>query len=117
MINLMRNVGGSIGISAVTTLVVRRQQVHQAYLARHTFLSNPDLQAALTGMTTRFGRRSGAPQATRQAYFSLYATLQRQASVLAHIDTFWIIGTLCLLAILLLFFAKRTKPGQPAAAH
>jgi hypothetical protein len=37
--------------------------------------------------------------------------------VLAYIDVFWIMGTLCLLAMGLLFFAKKSKPGQAPAAH
>ena len=36
---------------------------------------------------------------------------------MAYIDTFWILGGLSLLAILLLFFAKKTRPGQAAMAH
>jgi hypothetical protein len=41
----------------------------------------------------------------------------RQAAVLAYIDTFWIMGTLCFLAMGLLFLAKKTKPGQAAMGH
>jgi DHA2 family multidrug resistance protein len=66
LINLMRNVGGGIGISAVTTLVVRRQKVHQHYLARNTFESNPHLQQVLTQMTARFQARTGSVEAMRQ---------------------------------------------------
>jgi MFS transporter, DHA2 family, multidrug resistance protein len=84
----MRNVGGSIGISAVTTLVVRRQQVHQHYLARNTFESNPDLQQVLTQMTARFQARTGSAEAMRQAYGRIYGLVQRQTSVLAYIHTF-----------------------------
>ena len=117
LINLMRNVGGSVGISAATTLIARRQQVHQFYLARSTFESNPRLQQALAGITSRFTSRTGTAGATRHAYGEIYATVQRQAAVLAYIDTFWIMGILCLLAIGLLFLAKGNKPGSSAIAH
>jgi DHA2 family multidrug resistance protein len=117
LMNLMRNLGGSIGISSVTTLIARRQQVHQAYLARNTFEANPQLQHALTGITSHFRSRIGAAEATRHAYGQIYATVQRQAAVLAYIDTFWVMGALCLLAIGLLFFAKKNKPGSAAMAH
>nr|AEQ20302.1 drug resistance transporter [uncultured bacterium CSLG7] len=115
--NLMRNLGGSVGISAVTTLIARRQQTHQVYLAQNTFESNPQLQRALTGITSHFTLRSGSADATRHAYGQIYATVQRQAAVLAYIDTFWIMGALCVLAIGLLFFAKKNKPGSAAMAH
>jgi hypothetical protein len=68
-------------------------------------------------MSTRIGSRSGALDATRQWYGQIYGIVERQAAVLAYIDVFWIMGTLCLLAIGLLFFAKKNKPGRPAMAH
>ena len=47
----------------------------------------------------------------------IYLLLQRQASVLSYIDVFWILGGVTLLAIGLLFFAKKPKPGQVAMGH
>jgi DHA2 family multidrug resistance protein len=113
----MRNLGGSVGISTVTTLLARRQQEHQVYLTRHTFAANLQVQQALAGMTSRFSSRSGTADATRHAQGQIYATVQHQAAVLAYIDTFWIMGALCLLAIGLLFFAKKNRPGSAAMAH
>ena len=43
--------------------------------------------------------------------------LAARAAYLAYIDTFWILGAICLAAILLLFFAKKNKPGQASMAH
>ena len=117
MVNLMRNMGGSIGISAVTTLVARREQVHQMYLARNTYEYNPWFQQLLSQLSARFGERSGEAEALRQSYRHAYNLLQQQATVLAYIDTFWILGAVCLFAILLLFFAKKSKPGQASMAH
>ncbi len=117
LINLMRNMGGSIGISAVTTLIVRRQQVHQNYLARNTLEYNPHFRQFVTDLTARFQSRTGSVEAMRQAYGRIYAMVQRQASVLAYIDTFWILATMCILAIGLLFLAKKSKPGQAAMGH
>ena len=48
MVNLMRNVGGSVGISAATTMLARRQQVHQNYLARQVVNGNPRFNHILT---------------------------------------------------------------------
>jgi DHA2 family multidrug resistance protein len=117
MINLMRNIGGSIGISAATTLIIRRQQVHQHYLARNTYQSNPRFQQLLNSLTARLQTRTGSVEALQQAYGRVYALVQRQASVLAYIDTFWIMATICILAIGLLFLAKKAKPGQAAMGH
>ena len=111
MVNLIRNLGGSIGISAVTTLVAQRQQVHQHYLARNTYEYNPQFQSLLAQMSAHFDERSGEAQAHLQALRSIYATVQH------YIDTFWITGTVCLLATGLLFFARKAKPGQAPAGH
>ncbi len=117
MVNLMRNMGGSIGISAVETLIAQRQQIHQAYLARNTFQYNPQLQQMLSQMTARASSRAGPVQALQQSYGRVYQILGRQATVLAYIDTFWIMGGVCLLAISLILLVKKTKPGQGAMAH
>ena len=98
-------------------MIARRQQEYQFYLSRNTFAANPNVQQALAGMTSHFSSRSSTADATRQAYGQIYSTVQRQAAVLAYIDTFWIMGVLCLLAIGLLFFAKKNKPGSAAMAH
>ena len=117
MINLMRNIGGSIGISAVTTLLVRRAQVHQAYLVQNTFAGNPRLHDLFTGLAGRFAQRAGQAQAQQQAYASLYRTVGRQARMLAYIDAFQIMAIICFAAIPLLLLAKKPKPGQVAAGH
>jgi len=115
--NLMRNMGGSIGISAVTTLVARRQQVHQLYLSRNTFQYNPHLQQLVTQLTTHLSTRTNAVAASRQAYGQIYENIQRQAAALAYIDAFLVMGALCAAAIPILFFAKKAKPGQAAVGH
>jgi MFS transporter, DHA2 family, multidrug resistance protein len=117
MVNLMRNMGGSIGISAVTTLLARRQQVHQDYLAHNTYQYNPQLQQLLAQITSRAAARTGSADAMKQAYGRVYHIVQAQAAVLAYVDIFWILGAACALAIGLLFFAKRNKPGQAAMGH
>ena len=67
--NLVRNVGGSIGIAALTTAIVRGTQTHQNYLAAHLTASNPVPMAMIHGLTgkIRHGRRRrGAPRIARR---------------------------------------------------
>jgi DHA2 family multidrug resistance protein len=117
MVNLMRNIGGSVGISAVTTLLARRQQMHQVYLARNTFQYNPRLQQLLVEITGRASRQFSPVDAMREAYGRIYRMLQAQALALAYVDVFRILGIVVLLAVILVFFAKKTKPGQAAMGH
>ena len=92
---------------AVTTLIARRAQVHQDHLAHNTFQYNPRLQQLLTEMTSRASVRTGSAQALKQSYGRLYLLLQQQASVLSYIDVFWILGSVTLIAIALLFLPNR----------
>ncbi|HTS60854.1 MAG TPA: DHA2 family efflux MFS transporter permease subunit [Candidatus Acidoferrales bacterium] len=117
MVNLMRNLGGSVGISAVTTLTATRQQAHLAYLARNTYEYNPRLQGLIAQLQSHYATRTGSVDAARQAYGQVETAIGRQAFVLAYIDTFWILCGLTLLAIGLVFLARRSKPGQAAMAH
>ena len=85
LINLMRNVGGSIGISAVTTMIARRQQVNQVNLICHTYQYHAHFQQFMTQLTHRFSEQTGAINATQRAYGQIYGTIQRQAAVLASV--------------------------------
>jgi DHA2 family multidrug resistance protein len=116
MVNLMRNIGGSIGISAVTTLLARKEQVHHVYLANRLYEYQPHVQTFLAQSKDLFAGR-GDSAASQLSYGRLAQVVQKQASVLAYVDTFYIMGTLCLTGVLFLFFVKKNKPGQAAAAH
>ena len=104
-------------VGVAGALLIRRQQVHQGYLARNTFQYNPHLQQILTSMTNFGAIRTDAQQAMQQAYGRIYVIVQQQAAVLAYIDVLWIMGGVCFAAIAILFFAKKSKPGQAAMAH
>ncbi|HEV1286795.1 MAG TPA: DHA2 family efflux MFS transporter permease subunit [Bryobacteraceae bacterium] len=119
MTNLARNLGGSVGISLVTTLLARRGQVHQSYMAAHTSRYDPAFQAAVSGMAQSL-KASGvqAAQATQMAYDRIYGAMQAQASMLAYLDTLWIFAIAAALMAPLAFLMKRAKPGSgPAAMH
>jgi DHA2 family multidrug resistance protein len=116
MTNLARNIGGSVGISLVTTLLARRGQFHQNRLAAHTSTYDPAFQSAIAGMAQTL-KASGiqAAQATQMAYDRIYGALQAQASMLAYIDTIWIFGIAAALMAPLAFLMKRPTKGGPAA--
>jgi MFS transporter, DHA2 family, multidrug resistance protein len=116
MTNLARNIGGSVGISLVTTMLARRGQVHQSVMASHTGQFDPAFQARVSNMAEAF-KASGiqAAQATQMAYGKVYGAMQDQASMLAYIDTIWIFAIAALLMVPLAFLMKRPKPGGPAA--
>jgi DHA2 family multidrug resistance protein len=113
LINLARNMGGSIGISVVTTMLDRRSQFHQARLADNITRGNLQLQQAHAGRTQQLITHGvQAAYASKQAYAMLIGGLQRQAAMLAYIDTFWMLGICSLLMMPLVFVMKRSKAGE-----
>ncbi len=109
-LNLMRNVGGSVGIAMVSTFLVRRSQVHQTMLSEHIYSSNPLLLNNLTGPMQHWianyaGRANGMPLALG----TLYRILQQQAYLLAFVDVYLGLAALSAGTIVLVFALRRVK--------
>jgi DHA2 family multidrug resistance protein len=119
IINLARNIGGSIGISAVTTMQARLAQSHQSMLVHNATPYELTYQNALHGLTNALiSGGASAAQALDQARALLYSQIVRQASMLAFIDVFWVLGATCLAMIPLMFLMKKTRPHRaPVAVH
>jgi DHA2 family multidrug resistance protein len=112
LMNLARNMGGSVGISLVTTLLDRRTQVHLNDLSRNLSPSNPAFRTMLQGATQAMrAHGSSAAFASRQAYALVEGTIQRQATMLAYVDDFRLLGLTILCMVPLVFFMKKSKPG------
>lgn len=110
MINLMRNVGGAVGIAFVTTMVARDSQTHQATLIAHATPYNPVYTNQLSGLTHQLiASGLNAADAAQQAVGMIYGGIQRQAAMLAYVDNFKLIGLLMLAIIPAVFMMKRTK--------
>jgi len=118
IINLARNIGASVGIATVTTLLQRRTQFHQSQLMEHANTLSTAFQNKLHAITVSFtsGGSSG-PGAALQAYGMIYSTVQRQAAMLAFIDNFYMLGMVFLTVIPVLMFLKRPPKGASAPVH
>jgi DHA2 family multidrug resistance protein len=118
LINLARNIGGSVGISVVTTMLDRRAQYHQAQLAGHVSASNPALLQRLHGMTAALQARGFSPaDAAHKAYGLVQGSLFQQSRMLAYIDNFWLLGVVSLAMIPLVFLMKKPPVGRGMVAH
>ena len=113
--NLMRNLGGSIGISMATTLLARRAQVHQNVMVAKMTPYDPVFQQRLEALRKVLTPKVGASQAGQQALGILYKTLVAQATLLAFVDNFRLITVLALCCIPLAILLKRAR-ARPAAA-
>jgi DHA2 family multidrug resistance protein len=118
LMNLARNIGGSVGISLVTTMLDRRTQLHLTNLASNLSLANPALQNTLRGAEAAI-RAHGASDAgaTQQAYALVQGAIGRQATMLAYIDCFWFLGVAILVMVPMVFLMKKSKPGGAIAVH
>lgn len=111
--NLMRNVGGSVGIAAMTTFLARWTQAHQAILVSHLTPYDPAyqrwLKAAQAGLAGRVGEVAAGPKALGL----LYNVLGQQARLLAFMDNFRAIGYLCVFSVPFVFLFRKagTRPG------
>ncbi len=118
LMNLARNIGGSVGISVVTTMLDRRTQFHQNQLASHLSASNPVLQSRLKALGLLVQSHGGGPPGSSAVpYAFIQGILARQAAMLAYLDCFWFLGVAILLMVPMVFLMRKTKPGGGMAVH
>ncbi|HUY12507.1 MAG TPA: DHA2 family efflux MFS transporter permease subunit [Terriglobia bacterium] len=119
LFNLVRNLGGSIGIAAVDTMQVRREQVHLNTLGSHVNAYNHQSQTLLSGLRDLF-MSSGADisTATHRAYAAVWAMVEQQARMMSYNDAFRLLAIMffCMLPFILLM-KRPSGSGERMAAH
>jgi DHA2 family multidrug resistance protein len=117
MTNLARNIGGSVGISVATSLIVRRSQIHQTNLVSHATPYDPTYREALAALTAKLtAAGSDAVDATKQATARLYGMILREATTMAYIDVIWLMAIVTACMLPFVFLLRRNPPGS-AMAH
>jgi MFS transporter, DHA2 family, multidrug resistance protein len=116
LFNLMRNIGGSMGIAATTALTARYQQEHQNYVAGHISVFNPRFNGMMAGLRSIFMARGDSPAlANRRALASVYGVVQQQTAMLTFVDVFHLLMMVFIFMLPLLFLLKKPPRGGPAA--
>jgi DHA2 family multidrug resistance protein len=116
--NLMRNLGGSVGIAFVTTMLARGAQKHQALMVGHMTSTDPAFTQQLAVAQHALARQADPVTATGQAYSVLFQTLDAQAHLWAFVDNFRFFCLLSLGCIPLVFLFKRvSRPPARSPAH
>ena len=116
--NVVRNIGGSIGIALATTYLARRSQYHQSTLVGHIDAWDPETSQRLANWTSHFvAQGADSFTAARRATAMLYHDTVAQAQVLAYADEFWILSVFFFAIVLVLPFMRRirTEAGMPSA--
>ncbi len=118
LINLARNVGASVGISFVTTNLERRGQFHRNQLSAHLDPASPNVRAMVRGASNALqAHGASASQAVSQAYALLQGNLERQATMLAYIDNFWLLSVATLVLIPCVALVRKPKSRGAVAGH
>jgi DHA2 family multidrug resistance protein len=113
-INLLRNIGGSVGISMVETVIARRDQFHQDVLSAHVTRARQAYRNVTGGLSSDlFHQGLSHSQAANQTTLRMYNSVITQANVLSYIDVAWLIGVMCLVMIPLILLLQ---PNNPKAA-
>ncbi|HYA23616.1 MAG TPA: DHA2 family efflux MFS transporter permease subunit [Terriglobales bacterium] len=115
--NLLRNIGGSIGISVVDTIVARHEQLHRNELAHSLTPGNVNLVNRLHGIQQFLeSQGSSASTALNRAYGLISLTLNGQARLWSYVDDFRYMALVCFLCMPIVFMLKKTvgKRGMSA---
>jgi DHA2 family multidrug resistance protein len=116
--NLVRNVGGSIGISLATTLLTRRADSHQNELNNYNSISGSAFQNSIHSAQQFLSQQFGSANSLPMARGLLYEQLQRQALSWAFVDVFRWLSIILFACIGFVWLFKKVKPGKaPAGAH
>lgn len=119
LFNLLRNIGGSIGIALVATMSERLQQMHINNLGSNITPYNGQARQVYEGMK-QLMESHGAPAAiaAQQSYRAMFGLVQRQAAILSYVNTFRVLALMFLVMVPLLLVMKRPgKGGGPPMAH
>jgi DHA2 family multidrug resistance protein len=114
LINVARNIGGSMGVALAQSMLAQRQQFHQSRLIEHMAPSDIGYQQTIDSMTRYFqAQGSNASDAASQAIAWVGQTLQQQVDLLAYIDVFWL---LAIIGVIMIPLALIIKPIDLSAA-
>jgi MFS transporter, DHA2 family, multidrug resistance protein len=118
LFNMVRTIGGSIGIAILVAMLSSHAQMHQSYLAQQVDPFRLGIWShsfpAASGIINGFTRHGSAP-----FLGMVYQEVQRQAAVLAFVDDFRLIAYIFFFLTPLVFMMRRPRlaGGAPPAAH
>jgi len=114
----MRNIGGSVGISIVQTLLVRHQQLHHNELVQHAAPTSPSYQQNLQHYTQVFSNFASSSTAHQQAIGQVGRMLDQQAQLWSYVDDLRYMALACFCCVPLVWGLKKVRAkAMPAGAH
>ncbi|HEY6291078.1 MAG TPA: DHA2 family efflux MFS transporter permease subunit [Terriglobia bacterium] len=118
LFNLVRNLGGSVGISLVETLQFRQQQAHIGILGAHVNPFDRQVRAVMNQIQGAFTVGGADPvTAGHRAYSALWGMVLQQATMMSYNDVFRLLGVLFLGMLPLIFLMKKPKAAGGMSGH
>lgn len=116
--NLIRNVGGALGIAAATTLLARFNQVHYAELGQYITAFGPAAMGTLSALAGNFTVQGGDPVAAQQqAMAAMSGMVTREAALLSFLQIFRILAVACLAMLPLVYIVRKPSHHGGGTAH
>jgi len=118
LFNLMRNIGGSIGIAVTGTLVARGRVATAALMGSHVTAYDPATQSLLAQARAAFlAAGADAVTATNRAYATIGGMVQRQAAMVSFVSLFQLLGIIFFAMLPLVLLMRRPQGAPPPGAH
>jgi MFS transporter, DHA2 family, multidrug resistance protein len=119
LFNMMRNLGGAIGIAALQTVLTKREQYHSNVLMQSVSLFEQATRTRLDQLTQYFMNHGVIDRvdAAHRAYVAIGNVVQKQAFILAFSDTFYLIGVALIVALLASLMLKKPNHLDAGGAH
>lgn len=118
LFNMMRNLGGSVGIAAIATLLSKREQFHSSNLSIAVSSFSQSVQTRLSELAEMFQAHGADPVlAHTQALSMIDQLMRREAFILAYADSFRFLGILLLLSTLAIIFMGKVRASNAGSAH
>lgn len=118
LFNMMRNLGGSVGVAMVSTFVTQREQLHSNRIGEAIHLAAPAVQERLNQYTQMFMSRGADPVlAAQEATKLLDRVVRRESYIQAYNDAFLLLAVVVVSSVIAVMFLKKTSGTGGAGAH
>ncbi|MFB2566935.1 MDR family MFS transporter [Rhizobium sp. IMFF44] len=119
LFNMMRNLGGAVGIAALQTFLTKREQFHSNILTNSVTVFEEATRTRVVNLTSYFMNHGVSDQAlaTHKAIVAIAASLRKQANIMAFSDTFYLLGVALVIALAASLLLKKPGHLSGGAAH
>jgi DHA2 family multidrug resistance protein len=119
LFNMMRNLGGAVGIAVLQTFLTKREQYHSNILMQSVSLFEQATRARIEQLTQYFMNHgfAGQAEASHRAVVAVGHIVQKQAFILAFSDTFYLLGAALIVALIAALLLKKPGQAETGGAH